>query len=248
MDESTRDQPARADLSHSQYSLRVIKLGGSLLAMPNMAEQLALWWHYLAQRRQSGEVDRWLIVVGGGAIVDTVREWEQHHGLTSQVSHHLALAGMKVTAQMVSRLMNWPLVILPPVGNPGAAAGIATKSEPQISHDLTPWIDDVSQLSSEHPLVVDLSHAAAADPTLPESWDVTSDSLALWLAQLVGASSLVLLKAVSPLETPVKLGKICGLGWVDAYFSRMWSEGPSVEVQIAHFSHCPHISQVQRAD
>lgn len=238
----------RRDKHRPPELLQVMKLGGSLLSFPNLAEQLAVWWDILAPQRQSSEGSRWLVVVGGGAIVDTVRNWERLHPLTSRDSHQLALAGMTVTAQLVARLMNWPLAVMPTLGGLVDAVGTATEPPPLPAANVASWIKDLSQWSADRPLVVDVSSAAAADPNLPESWDLTSDSLSLWLAQLVGARSLVLLKAVSPLETPVKLGKICGLGWVDAYFSRMWSEGPSVQVQIAHFSHCPQISQVQRAD
>src|SRR5690606_6777814 len=43
------------------------------------------------------------------------------------------------------------------------------------------------------PILAPYRWLAAADP-LPHSWDVTSDSLAAWIAGAVGASRLVLVK------------------------------------------------------
>src|SRR6185503_2429202 len=49
----------------------------------------------------------------------------------------------------------------------------------------------------------------ASDP-LPHSWDVTSDSIATWVAGQVGASRVVLIKAAGA----------HGPGIIDAYFDR----------------------------
>jgi aspartokinase-like uncharacterized kinase len=59
----------------------------------------------------------------------------------------------------------------------------------------------------------------AADP-LPHSWDVTSDSIAAWLACALGAARLILLKPVA--GDPVKLA--------DPYFPRALP--PGVECQV----------------
>jgi dihydroneopterin aldolase len=54
----------------------------------------------------------------------------------------------------------------------------------------------------------------AADP-LPHSWDVTSDSIAAWVAGALGAAALVLVKAAGA----------AGDGLVDAYFARALPAG-----------------------
>ena len=53
-------------------------------------------------------------------------------------------------------------------------------------------------------------------PALPASWEVTSDSIAAWLAEGLGAGELVLLKSSEPtLPTPSEWATS---GYVDAYF------------------------------
>jgi aspartokinase-like uncharacterized kinase len=227
----------------------VMKLGGSLFLFPNFAEQLRHWWRHLQVREHELEPTPWFVVVGGGKVVDAVRQWDETHELPARDSHQLALAGMSVTAQFVARLMDWPLAVLSPnftseqceTGWSPSSGGVGAahaKFRPGIRQH---------QAFPDCPLVIDLSVAVAADPELPASWEVTSDSLALWFAHRIGSRRLVLMKAVNPLETPVKIGKIAQDGWVDAYFSRMWSKAPEVEVQIAHFSHCPQTSQITGA-
>jgi aspartokinase-like uncharacterized kinase len=219
--------------------LQVLKLGGSLLASPDLRQQLGGWWRHLQER--PGGTSPWLVVVGGGEIVDVVRRWDQSFALTPRASHRLALSGMQVTARLVSALMEWPLLELP---EPTEACG-ANEWAGLLAH-LTPRVQEPGVRDTHAcPLIVDLSRAAMGDRSLPESWDLTSDSLAMWLATRLGAERLVLLKAVNPLENPVKIGKICGLGWIDAYFSRMWSEGPGIQVEVAHFFQCPQVSLVQ---
>jgi aspartokinase-like uncharacterized kinase len=51
---------------------------------------------------------------------------------------------------------------------------------------------------------------------LPASWDVTSDSIAAWIARQLGGAALVLLKSA---EAPSRvLATLAGAGYVDAYF------------------------------
>ncbi len=151
-----------------------------------------------------------------------MRHWDVSHHLPAGTSHLLALAAMSQTARLVAELTQWPLHHLQSTGLPPR------------NGDHRPW-------------VVDLADAAARDPNLPESWDLTSDSLALWLANCLGARHLLLLKAVAPLEPSLKIARICELGWVDAYFSRMWTAAPALSVEIAHFHQWPQTTQVSRS-
>ena len=52
---------------------------------------------------------------------------------------------------------------------------------------------------------------------LPESWDVTSDSIAVVLARFFGASELTLLKSALP-PTQTTLTQLMDLEFVDRYF------------------------------
>lgn len=225
---------------------QILKLGGSLLLRPDLVNQLDCWWRNLRNRDVELSAAPWFVVVGGGTVVDVVRSWDQVHSLSPTDSHRLALQGMKVTARLVAKLMDWPLLEFPRLVEPGGSGNMPREDENHSQFSpCQVWWEEVIRLGVDRPIVVDLAVAAGADRRLPESWEVTSDSLAMWLALRVQARRVVLLKAVNPLENPGKIGKIVGLGWVDAFFSRMWSEGPGIQVEIAYFSQCPQVSQIQ---
>jgi aspartokinase-like uncharacterized kinase len=57
-----------------------------------------------------------------------------------------------------------------------------------------------------------------ADRAIAESWDVTSDSLAAWLAHRLGATRLVLVKSAPAPEPPLSPARLAALGVVDAAF------------------------------
>lgn len=224
---------------------QILKLGGSLLLFPDLVNQLGCWWRNLQERDAELMAAPWFVVVGGGTVVDVVRRWDQVHSLSPTHSHRLALSGMQVTARLVAQLMDWPLLAFPVLLDDRGLGNSPPEDGKTLQDNLfSDWWEEVTQLGVDRPIVVDLAEAAGADRQLPESWEVTSDSLAMWLASRVHARRVVLLKAVNPLENPVKIGKIEGLGWVDAFFSRMWSAGPGIQVEIAYFSHCPQVSQV----
>lgn len=61
---------------------------------------------------------------------------------------------------------------------------------------------------------------ARAEAGLPRSWDVTSDSLALWLAQRLGAGALLLVKMRGA------AGEGDDTGLVDAHFARLHAAHP----------------------
>ena len=62
-----------------------------------------------------------------------------------------------------------------------------------------------------------------ADPTIPESWDVTSDSLAAWLAKQMNASALLLVKSVKIDGPQPGIEDLMRRGWVDPAFATFTS-------------------------
>jgi aspartokinase-like uncharacterized kinase len=59
---------------------------------------------------------------------------------------------------------------------------------------------------------------------IPASWDVSSDSLAAWLAGRVGASRLLLVKHGGPFEGRVQATELVASDMVDRAFPRFLSE------------------------
>ena len=58
------------------------------------------------------------------------------------------------------------------------------------------------------------------DPSVPSTWDVTSDSLAAVLAKRIGADGLALIKSAPLPEDATDVGLLQGAGLLDAAFDR----------------------------
>jgi aspartokinase-like uncharacterized kinase len=64
----------------------------------------------------------------------------------------------------------------------------------------------------------------ADNPDIPQSWDLTSDSLAAWLANALGAQMLVLVKSVQPDANAISAMELSERGWVDPTFPVMTAQ------------------------
>jgi 5-(aminomethyl)-3-furanmethanol phosphate kinase len=167
----------------------VLKLGGSL------AEGSALprWLAALAAGR-----GRAVVVPGGGAFADTVREQQRRHGFSDRAAHRMGLLAMEQFALMLADLL--PCL---------APCGTEEEVRAALAGDALPvWLP---------------SRMALADAAIPESWDVTSDSLAAWLARRLGAARLVLVKSVAA-PRPLEAEALAAEGKVDPVFPRFLAE------------------------
>jgi aspartokinase-like uncharacterized kinase len=99
--------------------------------------------------------------------------------------------------------------------------------------ELIPGAVRSAALRSAGPVSVWLPATARVEEQLPASWEVTSDSIAAWVAREAGAGRLVLVKPVdglyrewpaagAPLER-VGVDELAGLGGVDAHLARVLS-------------------------
>lgn len=132
--------------------------------MPSLGARLVKW-----MKAQSFE--RVVIVPGGGATADVVREWDQVHRLGEEKAHWLAMRAMTLNGWFLADLL------------PGFAIGDGFGEGDRI-------ILDAEQFARK-------DH----EDVLPHTWEVTSDSIAARLAELTRADELILLKSVSvPLE------------------------------------------------
>jgi 5-(aminomethyl)-3-furanmethanol phosphate kinase len=167
---------------HEPDSL-VLKVGGSLLSWPD--------WPWLLDRLLTGVGDLPLvIVVGGGAVVDGLRQIDSAAPQPAKLMHDLALDCMHTLAQLVSQSAGLPL----------SANPARTRSACVL--DVPTWM---------------LTQAAPG--RLPPSWDVTSDSIAARMASDYGAA-LMLAKSTSPPATwcGESLESLTNAGWVDRFF------------------------------
>jgi len=84
-------------------TLRVLKLGGSLLDWSDLAAAFRKW---LAAEPPAVNV----LVVGGGSLVEAIRALDRVHGMSDEAAHGLAIRAMGVTAALVAELFDMPLV------------------------------------------------------------------------------------------------------------------------------------------
>ena len=184
-------------------SVAVLKLGGSLLDLADLPDRLRAVTAMLAG-------DRPLLICGGGAAANAVRQWHDAHGLSDEQSHWLALDSIRLNQRLLLTLM--PELEL--VSNRAAAVSAWQRSR-------VPLLDLMSFVSIEE---------TATDVTtpLPHSWDVTSDSLAGWVAIRWPASRLVLLKSADlPIaESGLSYRAAADRGLVDAYFPTLGPDLP----------------------
>ena len=184
-------------------SVAVLKLGGSLLDLAELPDRLRAVAAMLAG-------DRPLLICGGGVAADVVRRWHETHGLSEEQSHWLAMDSIRLNQRLLRMLM--PELEL--VSNRAAAESAWRRGR-------VPLLDLMSFVSIEE---------AASDVTtqLPHSWDVTSDSLAGWVAIRWPASRLILLKSaeLSIAESDLSFRTAADYGLVDAYFPLLKPELP----------------------
>ncbi len=132
------------------------------------------------------------IVPGGGAFADQVRLAQQHWQFDDVTAHHMAILAMQQMALMFKGL------------KPGFVLA-HTVSELQAKlRDRTKliWSPDIAEL--------DNAGIAAC-------WDITSDSLAAWLAKTVSATELILVKSAS-IDAKLSLKQLAEQDIIDKAF------------------------------
>lgn len=121
-----------------------------------------------------GARHRLLIVPGGGDFADTVRDHYRRYRLQETTAHVMALLAMDQYGWLLGDLMP----------NGDVVQDILSARR--------------TTANGRVPILLPAALLIQADP-LPHSWQVTSDSIAAWIAGLAGASQLILLKDVDGL-------------------------------------------------
>jgi aspartokinase-like uncharacterized kinase len=110
-----------------------------------------------------------LIVPGGGPFADAVRDLDRRTGLSDDAAHWMAVLAMDQYAHVIASRFEG-----------GTLVSEANEIEPALNAGRIPVLAPYRWLREVDPL--------------PHSWDVTSDSIAAWVAGAVGAQHLVLVK------------------------------------------------------
>lgn len=129
-----------------------------------------------------------LVVPGGGPFAETVRDVAGQFDLDDDAAHWMAVLAMDQYAHLLASRISAGTVV---VGTRGMSIALEARRVPVLAP--SQWLRE-------------------ADP-LPHSWEVTSDSIAAWVAGQVRARHLVL----------VKPAVAFGDNLLDSYFSRALS-------------------------
>jgi aspartokinase-like uncharacterized kinase len=129
-----------------------------------------------------------LVIGGGGPFAEMVRDLDEKFNLGADVAHWMAVLAMDQYAHLLASRIPRGTVV---VGTRGISPALEARRVPVLAP--SQWLRE-------------------ADP-LPHTWDVTSDSIAAWVAGQLRAKHLVMVKP------PVAFGE----NLLDPYFSRALS-------------------------
>ncbi len=135
--------------------------------------------------------DKVVIVPGGGVFADQIRQQQLKWQFDDLTAHQMAIMAMKQTALLVHSL----------------------KPEFKLLDSVTA-LQAASAVSIWSPAIAELDTASIA-----ASWDVTSDSLAAWLANQLTAKELILVKS-APLPMQQDIAQMQQQGLLDKAFAR----------------------------
>ncbi|TAN67790.1 MAG: uridylate kinase [Methylobacter sp.] len=113
-----------------------------------------------------------VIVPGGGAFADQVRLAQQHWQFDDTTAHQMAVLAMQQMALMFKGLKPGFAI----VHTINAIQSTLNRQSPVI------WSPDITELDNAG---------------IPASWDISSDSLAAWLAKTLSATELILVKSAA---------------------------------------------------
>ena len=119
-----------------------------------------------------------VIVPGGGVFADQVRASQKQWGFDQVTAHQMALLAMQQMALLFKGI------------KPSLVVAEAVKSIQALNKDVVVWSPNIAELDSAG---------------IKASWDITSDSLAAWLAHQLAATELIIVKSAKvPLHLSIQ--------------------------------------------
>jgi 5-(aminomethyl)-3-furanmethanol phosphate kinase len=179
--------------------ITVIKVGGSLLRWPELPTRLA-------EFLQSRSNERLALVVGGGAVVDEIRQLDSVHQFGDSIAHRLAIRALDLTARLLESMIFGLEVV-----------------DDAVDRDRVWSRSCIAILAPGRFMEQDAERPDA----LAQDWSITSDSIAARVAERWSAQELILLKSAS---LPVNAGceEAAKLGLIDSRFPEVSRQLPRV--------------------
>lgn len=139
-----------------------------------------------------------VLVPGGGPFAGAVRAAQPKMGYSDRAAHFMAILAMEQMA-----------FVMLEAGSRLAPARTVEDMETLLEQGRIPlWLP---------------SQMCLAAPEIPQSWEMTSDSLAAWLAGEIGAETLLLIKQTNAFDPHSSIDDLVREGVVDAMLPRMLS-------------------------
>ena len=214
MSESIDDHDDGAPPAELTCCQHVIRLGGSLLTLPDLASRLRCFLSEFSGQQI-------VLVVGGGAAADLIRRLHGQSWINDSAAHWQAIQAMTDNAAMLGRMMPEILVSSDVVGMQTAW-----------HRQCIPALNAVRFLHRYEKPDLHQTLTRQALMPLPHSCTVTSDSIALWTARVLQCRSVWLLKSCDAFGQPSCAGRLqltsemvqnlTRAGRIDSYFSNLW--------------------------
>lgn len=137
--------------------LRMIKVGGSLLDLPQLVPRLA-------QLLDESPPARNVLLAGGGRLADGIRHYDELWKLPSETAHQLAAATMSITARLLAELTGHPLVDAVPPPRLGAQTVVLDPTEMLAAEPEAPGLPLALDWSvTSDSIAARLAHISGAD-------------------------------------------------------------------------------------
>lgn len=183
-------QPSAADQHATVAQPAVVKLGGSVVR----GGTLKGWLDVIADAKRPV-----VLVPGGGALADEVRDCQRQLGFGDVTAHRMALLAMDQLAWAIAGM------------RPGYEVGIA--------------VEDLRGILQRGLVAVWAPSSLVADHSdIEATWRLTSDSLALWLANKLGAETCCVVKSAALPHGQQSANALMQDGIVDEAFPAMLAE------------------------
>jgi len=146
-----------------------------------------------------------VLVPGGGPFADAVRETQPALGFSDRAAHEMAMLAME----------QFGCILIDRATRLEAARTVQDIHASLDRNKIPVWFP---------------TQMAVNEPTIPASWDITSDSLAARLCQALDANSLILIKQTDDFSGADTLETLSTRGIVDAAFPCFAAQIPALYI------------------